>query len=84
MIIESPERNAQLRKHLLYFSSYQLAPERLTSGYETVYETEIGCSTLLATTGFHRHSGHGAGQVSSPNSSQSHRQVEKAAEHTGN
>ena len=57
----------------IYKKAFQLSVstgKRLTSDYERVYETEIGSSILLATTGFQRHSAHGAGQVSPPNSIQ--------------
>ena len=43
---------------------------RLTSHYKRIYKIEIGYSILLTTTGFHRHSAHGAGGLSSPNSTQ--------------
>ena len=73
----------------IYRKAFQLSDstgKRLTSDYERVYETEIGSSILQTTTGFHRHSAHGAGPVPPPPQTAFSPllQVEKVAKHTGN
>ena len=57
---------------------------RLTSGYEKLYQTEIGYSILLTIADFHPHSANRAGRVSSPNITRPHPQIEIAVEHTRN